>query len=111
MTRGMTRSLTGRLSAMISKHLEEEERRLALAEGVNEDDYEVYEPLLAGLNDHEQTAALQNLWFLLRRIILVFSVFFLADNYWQWLQMVIFMLSSLAAITYECWASPFDSRY
>ena len=67
---------------MILHRLNHEAKRQELAESVNEEDFEVYEPLLAGLNKYEQTAALQNLWFLLRRIILVFSIIFLSDNKW-----------------------------
>ena len=48
----------------------------------DEEEYEVYEPLLAGLRDDEQIAAFQNLWFLLRRVLLVFSVILLEDNYY-----------------------------
>ena len=33
----------------------------------------------------------------------------LADNRWQWLQMLIFMLSSLGLLIFECFARPFDT--
>ena len=55
---------------------------LKYEEEVNEDDYEIYEPLLAGLKDYQQSASFQNLWFILRRIVLITSVIVLADNYW-----------------------------
>ena len=65
---------------------------------------------MAGLNMNETTSALQNLWFILRRIITVMTIIFLGEK-WQFLQLQLFMICSLAILAFECYASPFDSGY
>ena len=49
---------------------------------VTEEEYDVYEPLLAGLKDYEQSSSFVSLFFILRRIILVFSVILLEEDKW-----------------------------
>ena len=48
-----------------------------IRQDVNEDDYEMYEPLLAGLKLHDRKANMFYLLFLSRRVMLVFTIFLL----------------------------------
>ena len=47
---------------------------------VNEDEYEIYEPMTEGLRVDEQLPVYYNLIFLGRRIVFVIAIFFLVET-------------------------------
>ena len=104
------KSLTEKLNILVNKGINKDARLQEKVKNVREEDYEIYEPLMAGLNVHETTSALQNLWFILRRIITVMTIILLKEK-WKFVQLQLFMICSLATLTFECYAKPFNSRY
>ena len=77
---------------------------------VNEEDYEVYEPLLTGLKLHERPASAYFLLFLSRRVILVSTIFLLEAPILLFARMLVFMLGSLGMLIYDFAAHPFVNQ-
>ena len=67
---------------MIRNQADQRVKRIMKTENVNEEDYEVYGPLRAGLNPHSETAAIHSVIFLVRRLMLVCTIFLLEDQYY-----------------------------
>ena len=51
-----------------------------MTENLNEDEYEMYEPILEGLRVDDRLSIYYNLIFLGRRIIFVITIFFLVEK-------------------------------
>ena len=78
---------------------------------LNEEDYDVYEPLLNGLKLHNQSAVVYNIIFLSRRIIFVGTIFLLVEVKWLFFQLQGYMMASLLVLAYDCGIKPFESSY
>ena len=98
------------MKRLISSHIRRDEEVLKKAKDVNIEEYEAYEPLLAGLKTHKRWASSYYMLFLCRRVILVFTIFMLETPELLIAQMLVFMLSSLGILVYDCAASPFENR-
>ena len=107
----LLKSMTFHLKRLISSRIKEDEEVMMKMSDINEEEYEVYEPLVAGLKTHERLASSYYILFLCRRVILVFTIFMLDTPELIIAQMLVFMLSSLGILVYDCAASPFESIY
>ena len=57
-----------------------QEKANKITENLNEDEYEIYEPMLEGLRVDDRLSIYYNLIFLVRRIIFVITIFFLVEK-------------------------------
>ena len=69
--------MTYHLKRLISSRIKEDEEVMMNMSDIKEEEYEVYEPLVAGLKTHERLASSYYILFLCRRVILVFTIFML----------------------------------
>ena len=83
----MKMALQRKMSIWIRDKNKKDEDAMRIAEQVKEEDYEVYEPLLVGLKQHEHLASIYNILFLVRRILLVSVIIFLDNKKWVFVQL------------------------
>ena len=74
--------LSRKISNVVALRIKKEENARQMTANLNEEDYDVYEPLLNGLKLHNQSAIVYNIIFLSRRIIFVGTIFLLVDVKW-----------------------------
>ena len=74
--------LSRKISNVVALRIKKEENYRKMTADLNEEDYDVYEPLLNGLKLHNQSAIVYNIIFLSRRIIFVGTIFLLVDVKW-----------------------------
>lgn len=103
--------LSRKLSNAVQMRMKKEELARKMTADLNEEDYDVYEPLLNGLKLHNQSAMVFNILFLSRRIIFVGTIFLLVDVKWLFFQLQGYMLGSLLVLSYYCSFKPFESNY
>ena len=96
---------------LISFRSKKDEEMTILIQDVNENDFQIYAPLLAGLKVQKRRATIYYILFLIRRIILVSTIFLLEEPKLLFVQMQVFMLGSLGILVYDCAASPFESLH
>lgn len=68
----------------------------------------MYDPLFAGLRDHEQSAMFFVSVLIWRRVVLVGASMFLAE--YNWIQAMLYSASSLVNLAYLGYVMPFDNK-